>query len=962
MEKKLTLVFGISLLSFLLLAQQEVRTYDGSNNNLQQPSWGATHTQLMRMAAPDYADNIAAPGGINRPNPRRVSNALFAQTDKDGNPILINDRLSLSDYTWVFGQFIDHDITLSENGNEPAMIFVNFPDPHFNPGGALPNVMIPMMRNKAMEGTGTDVSNPRQHFNEITAWIDGSAVYGSDAYRANWLRSGVDGKLKVSRGNLLPYNTINGELGGEIDIDAPFMGDDTRSLTKLFVAGDVRANENPLLASFHNIFVREHNRLCDEYAVAYPDWSDEQLYQKVRKIIGGMIQAITYEEWLPTMGVHLAPYQGYDSSIDPAIANVFSAAAFRLGHTLLNGNINMVDVDGNPYPEGPLSLRNAFFNIDIVAEEGIEPFLKGMGIQIQQSMDAKVVDDVRNFLFGPPGAGGLDLAAININRGRERGIPHFNKVREAFGLQTYRTFEQIIANEEVAGTLDEMYGSVNDIDAWVGMLAEQHMEGALFGETVMTIMHHQFGALRDGDRFYYESDPSLTEEEKDFIKHTKFSEIIMRNTGIELMQDNVFQATEHQSICGYHGKDAVLWGDVTTTNNVMVTDVDVTLTSESSTTPIMSQLIDGAFSLEGIPTCEDITISLSKDDAYQTGVTTLDMIMILRNIVQITPFTSPYQHIAADVNNSSSVTTADIVAIRKVILGIEDHFPNNTSWRFVDASYQFRSPNNPLAETFRESAVINLDGSPEEIASQNFIAIKVGDINNSAMQSTGFAKNSSSRTTNTLSLMVQDMDLIAGNTYTIPIRANDDLSLAGFQMNLQYIHSTLEILRASSSLPEPGYVNHKNGMYSALYYGPQNIQAEDFYFELTVLTKQNARLSDVLTLASDTSPSEAYTEQLEVRPLEIQFTADPMLQVNQNQPNPFTGWTRIGFEIPVAGFVSFEVTDITGKQLFSRQENYSAGYHEIPLNRQDIAASGVLYYHLKTATDQVTKKMIVLEN
>ena len=98
-----------------------------------------------------------------------------------------------------------------------------------------------------MTGTGTDPSNPRQHGNGITGWIDASNVYGSDIDRATWIRTFSDGKMKISNYNLLPWNTVTGNINDEIDFNAPFMADDTRSLTKYFVAGDIRANENPLL-------------------------------------------------------------------------------------------------------------------------------------------------------------------------------------------------------------------------------------------------------------------------------------------------------------------------------------------------------------------------------------------------------------------------------------------------------------------------------------------------------------------------------------------------------------------------------------------------------------------------------------------------------------------------------------------------------------------------------------------
>ena len=155
MKRHITLLLTCTFFVTALYAQ-EVRTYDGSNNNLNNPEWGATHTQLSRIVPAVYADKIAAPTGVQRQNPRKISNALFAQ---DGP---LSDQMGLSDFVWVFGQFIDHDITLSEGSDEPVMIPVNFPDSHFNPGGAIPGVMIPMNRTAPMEGTGTSENNPKR--------------------------------------------------------------------------------------------------------------------------------------------------------------------------------------------------------------------------------------------------------------------------------------------------------------------------------------------------------------------------------------------------------------------------------------------------------------------------------------------------------------------------------------------------------------------------------------------------------------------------------------------------------------------------------------------------------------------------------------------------------------------------------------------------------------------------------
>lgn len=255
-----------------------IRTISGEYNNLVNPEWGSAGENLLRLSTVGYEDGISTPAGPDRPNPRTISNVFFSQEG------LINDPLALSDFCWVFGQFIDHDIGLTPEGTEDATIFVPAGDPYFDPFG-VGQAVIPMHRNIYDHTSGTGVDNPRQHPNIITAFIDGSAIYGSSEERMNWLRSFEGGKLRVSTGNFLPYNTETGEITGSIDENHPAMDNPVGKTNKIFVAGDARANENPLLTSFHTLFMREHNRLCDELAKKHPDWGDEELFQYARKMV-----------------------------------------------------------------------------------------------------------------------------------------------------------------------------------------------------------------------------------------------------------------------------------------------------------------------------------------------------------------------------------------------------------------------------------------------------------------------------------------------------------------------------------------------------------------------------------------------------------------------------------------------------------------------------------------------------
>ncbi len=534
------IAFSLIISFTSLVVAQENRNIDGYNNNIENKEWGTTNSPLKRLTpnVVSYANGIDEIN-TNFPNPREISNKVFSQFST------IEDE-SRSDFVWSFGQFLSHDISLVETGSEISTITVPADD-NFFPGGSSMYVS----RDKFIEGTGVNDA-PRQYENTVTAFIDASNVYGSGEDRASWLRRNDEsGKLKTSNGShgdLLPWNTVDGQFNSAIDVDAPFMDDNDGHLVKFYVAGDVRANENLLLLSMHTLFVREHNRLCDEIAVSNPSWSGEEIYQRARKLVGAYIQKITYEDWLTSMGVKVSTYSGYDNLRNPEVSNDFSAAAFRLGHTLLSSEIVRLKNNGEYIDRGNIPLDSAFFNpIEIELGGGIDSYFKGMATQFQQKMDCKVINDVRNFLFGAPGQGGLDLAAVNILRGRDRGLPTFTQLQSGSGFPVAQSFYQITQNDEEADDLASIYGDVSEVDAWVGLLGEKPENGAMMGKMIMYIIRTQFEDLRDRDRFYFENDPALTIYLDD-IRNTSLHDIIMRNSNISIMQKDVFEAMPHQDI------------------------------------------------------------------------------------------------------------------------------------------------------------------------------------------------------------------------------------------------------------------------------------------------------------------------------------------------------------------------------------------------------------------------------
>ncbi|MEM7590515.1 MAG: peroxidase family protein [Cyanobacteria bacterium P01_A01_bin.83] len=533
---------------------------DGTDNNSSDPDYGSTGSDLFNIAPLDYGDGISSPAGSDRPNAREISNTL-AQQDQ----ILTSDR-GLTNFSWAFGQFVDHDIILTpEVEGSEVEIHVPTGDPFLDPE-ATGTVTIPLDTTAFTEGTGTSIDNPAQIPNNITAWVDGSNIYGSDQERNDYLRAGSGGLLKVSEGNLLPFGDES------FDNANPSRQDPA----ELFAAGDARANENSVLVSIHTLFVREHNRLAQRLAIANPDWTDDQLYEQARQTNIAQYQAIVYNEYLPSIlgDVAIPEYSGYDSSINPSIDRSFSSAAFRIGHTQLSSEIPRLDIDGREIAEGNLTLSEVFFrSTGVIQEAGIDPILRGLSSSLSQNVDLKLIDDVRNLLFTfGTHTTGRDLFAINLERGRINGVNDYNTVREAYGLARVDSFDDITSDVEIQAHLESLYGTVDNIDLYVGLLAEDHLPGVAVGETFQTIIAEQFIALRDGDHLYYENIFSAAEIAK--IQRTTLSKIILRNTETVIIQDNAFsllnEGTEfnddlsgglgNDSIYGFGGDDLIIGG------------------------------------------------------------------------------------------------------------------------------------------------------------------------------------------------------------------------------------------------------------------------------------------------------------------------------------------------------------------------------------------------------------------
>ena len=590
----------------------EERSLDGSNNNRAHPSRGQAGTPYRRVAPPRYADGVQAQAA--GPSPRYVSNRVFNDLGQN----LFSER-GVTQWAWTWGQFIDHTFGLAADGGERAPIGFDASDPlerFRNDLGA-----ISFKRDSAAPGTGTSAANPRGQTNTVSSYIDGWPVYGGTPTRLEWLREGpVDGTLRnngprmlLEPGGFLPHATRRGNAAA-----APTMAVDGQLMSHpqdRVVAGDVRANENIALTAVHTLFAREHNRIVDALPARLPD---ELRFQIARRVIGAQQQFITYNEFLPSVGVRVGPYRGYRPNVDATLGNEFATVGFR-AHSMIHGEFELtanaadfsaqrlaalramgVEIEAGEPGELELvvSLNSAFFNPDLVPAIGLGPVLAGLSAEAQYANDEQMDDALRSVLFQVPGPGApdpaacfespsaegcfqgvVDLGALDIQRGRDHGMPTYNALRHALGLAPARSFTQITGERSesldgisiddptsvdflalagrggvpvaldspdrqesavrglrrttLAARLKAIYGSVDNVEAFVGMVAERHVPGTELGPLQLALWTRQFRALRDGDRFFYANDPALRQIRRrygiDF--RTTLAQLIARDAG-----------------------------------------------------------------------------------------------------------------------------------------------------------------------------------------------------------------------------------------------------------------------------------------------------------------------------------------------------------------------------------------------------------------------------------------------
>ncbi|XP_078362045.1 peroxidasin homolog [Oculina patagonica] len=551
----------------LACLKRKFRTFDGTCNNLCNITRGAVGQPHVRFEGlgPAYEQPGDKPRLFSTdigqlPNARKVSFKVFRN---------LNRTADFTHLVMTWGQFLDHDLTLTEltplgegvscgTNTGPCLDVNDNPD----------CISIPIQPANELRGNPAATCIPfsrslrdenGEQLNELTAYIDASQVYGSDLETADSLRN-LDANLGLL--SVEPFINSGGQPILPRAEEEEFCRSADPENKPCFRAGDIRVNENQALMAIHALFVREHNRIASYLHVLNPMWDNERLFQEARRIVGALMQHITYNEWLEVLfsetlrknaGVMLEPdgqfFEGYDPAARPEMFNVFSTAALRMGHTLIRDDF-AIDNGTRPVRDLPRVALD-FFKPEFLFDDSfnINPYggiFLGLVLDRALQFDQNLADVVRENLV-IEGNIFADLAALNIQRGRDHGLPGYIQFSTACGgpaasgtnfdaLTNIQSFQRY--------RLSSTYRTVEDIDVFAGMLSENLQEGSQLGQTTTCVILRQLSNSRAADRFWYERNDPCTgftlAQLTEIRKHTLARMICDNTDDVDRIQPRVF--------------------------------------------------------------------------------------------------------------------------------------------------------------------------------------------------------------------------------------------------------------------------------------------------------------------------------------------------------------------------------------------------------------------------------------
>ncbi|MBL0025695.1 MAG: T9SS type A sorting domain-containing protein [Saprospiraceae bacterium] len=412
-----------------------------------------------------------------------------------------------------------------------------------------------------------------------------------------------------------------------------------------------------------------------------------------------------------------------------------------------------------------------------------------------------------------------------------------------------------------------------------------------------------------------------------------------------------------------------LKGSIYRETDDMVQDVKVELRSQQVEFPKTAITgYNGKWNMEGLKMDMDYSVNPGKNDDPLNGVSTLDLVMIQRHILGISELDSPYKLIAADVNNSQKITAADIVELRKLILGIKTEFSNNTSWRFVDVAYQFPDMKNPFPYTEN----IYMSKTNHDVTGLDFIAVKVGDVNGTAIKNSNSEIETKLR--NVLKLETEKVSGSKGDIVSIAISSDEIQQLAGIQMTLGIDKSVAELISLRSEVlnlndENLGFRNLSDGLIHLSWNDRNPVTINNQLMTLTFRLISDAKDKNLVRLENSYLSPEAYTQDgnvittsgLTLQAVNKSAGQSDQFELFQNVPNPFNASTVIGFNLPKSDEVTLKIFDVTGKMVYQTKSQFSKGYNTFNVDAHALNLSGVLYYQIETDKDAATRKMIIIK-